>query len=128
MSFFKNIFGKKASVRCSQCNSVLEYLGGLESMFPKASITGMGDASGLEQWRGNVCTTCRIVFCGKCISLGGPTACPKCGSLTKPAQRVYLEQIGIFGVASTSKLDSQQESDTHQKDICAGCGRTRKKY
>lgn len=109
MSFFEKFFGKKAyerkqnpisspdhSVRCSQCNSALKYLGGLESMFPKASIAGLGDASGLEQWQGNVCTKCRIVFCGKCILLGWPTPCPKCGIPTKPAQRVYLEQIGIL--------------------------------
>lgn len=82
------------TVRCSQCNNELEYLGDPRSMFgPRTSVLGSeATLSAMEQWRGNVCVKCRLVFCPKCIQVGGPTPCPKCGEPTDPAQRVYLEQ------------------------------------
>jgi len=83
------------TVRCSLCAKELEYLGGLEQMFkPSASVLGAGSSDPFEQWRGNVCSNCRHVFCPDCIEVGGPTPCPKCGQPTEPAQRAYLEQIG----------------------------------
>jgi len=62
-------------IRCSMCGGVLEYLGGPGS---------------LEQWRGNVCTECDLVFCPNCITVGGPTPCPKCHAPTHPASRIFL--------------------------------------
>jgi hypothetical protein len=83
------------SIKCSLCGRELEYLGGPMDMFPTASVVGSKSAlEALEQWRGNVCPGCKLVFCPSCIELGGPTPCPKCGQPTKPAQRVYLKQIG----------------------------------
>jgi hypothetical protein len=84
------------TVRCSKCSSNLDYLGGLGNMLaPGASIIGSSSAlKGLEQWRGNLCMRCRAVYCGRCMELGGPTPCPKCGEPTVPAQRRNLEAIG----------------------------------
>jgi hypothetical protein len=83
-------------VRCTRCQGELEYLGDPRSMFsPTTSVLGPASAfRAMEQWRGNVCVKCRMVFCGNCIELGGPTPCPNCGEPTYPAQRMYLEQAG----------------------------------
>jgi len=85
-------------VRCSQCHGQLEHLGDPRSMFsPGASVIGSSRTfQAMEQWRGNVCVGCGKVFCGKCIRLGGPTPCPKCGKPTYPAQRAYLQQAGLL--------------------------------
>lgn len=83
-------------VRCTKCQSELEYLGDPRSMFsPTASVIGPPSAfRAMEQWRGNVCVACRTVYCEKCLELGGPTPCPNCGEPTYPAQKMYLEQAG----------------------------------
>jgi len=82
------------AIRCSQCQKELEYLGDPGSMFgPGTSVRGSQAAfRAMEQWRGNVCVKCQMVFCPRCIEVGYPTPCPKCGEPTDPAQRSYLEQ------------------------------------
>jgi len=67
-------------VEYTQCGKKLEYMG----------VTIM------EQWRGNVCVPCGIVFCPKCIEVGLPTPCPKCKRETSPALRIRLQQAGIL--------------------------------
>lgn len=81
-------------VKCSKCQTLLEYLGDPRNMFgPRTSILGSeATFHAMEQWRGNVCLECRMVFCPNCIKVGYPTPCPKCGKPTYPAQRAYLEQ------------------------------------
>ena len=68
------------SIKCSQCGTKLKYMG----------ITFM------EQWKGNVCVPCGLVFCPKCIEVGLPSPCPKCKQETSPALRLRLEQAGLF--------------------------------
>jgi predicted RNA-binding Zn-ribbon protein involved in translation (DUF1610 family) len=72
-------------VQCTECGRVLRKLEGgvLFAQVPD-----------LEQWFGNVCTTCGRVSCDQCLELGGPTPCPHCGTPTKPAQRMNLREIG----------------------------------
>jgi hypothetical protein len=81
-------------IRCSSCGNQLEYLGGLNQTFkPSASVPDLGEYDPFEQWRGNVCLSCRAVFCPSCIEVGGPTPCPKCGRPTAPAQKDYIESL-----------------------------------
>jgi len=80
-------------VKCSKCRKSLRYIG--DGFAPGAIFIG-GDRRMLEQWLGNVCLNCKLVFCGSCLKLGGPTPCPKCGQPTMPAQRMHLEKIGIL--------------------------------
>jgi hypothetical protein len=67
-------------VICTQCGNELEYMG----------VTIM------EQWRGNVCVPCHLVFCPSCIKVGFPTPCPKCGQETAPAFSIRLREAGVF--------------------------------
>lgn len=64
-------------MRCSSCPRELEYVGGP-----------------LDQYRGNVCISCRLVLCPTCIKVGYASPCPRCAQPTKPALREYLLQIG----------------------------------
>ena len=83
------------TIRCSKCGRELEFLGDPRSMFsPTSSVIGSSTTmKALEQWRGNVCVDCRLILCPTCITVGGPTPCPQCRQPTKPAQRVYVEQV-----------------------------------
>jgi hypothetical protein len=67
-------------VKCSLCGRKLEYMG----------VTIM------EQWRGNICVPCKLVFCPKCIEIGRSSPCPKCGQGTSPALLIRLEQAGVL--------------------------------
>lgn len=94
MGFMKNLFGKAPSTKptestllkdaifCSKCGQRLKLMGN----------HGGGDPA-FDYWHGNVCLSCRRVFCPKCISTNGPTPCPNCGSPTKPAHRLHLQVI-----------------------------------
>lgn len=79
---------KKAAfhtVICTKCGKELHKMkGGL-----------FQDHPGLEQWFGNVCLECHSIFCSECIQVGEPTPCPNCGTPTKPAQRLFLQEIGF---------------------------------
>ena len=76
------------TVRCSVCNSELKHIDQGGSAY--ASILDM------EQWLGNVCIACRRVYCSNCMNVRGPTPCPRCGTPTKPAQRMFLREIGTM--------------------------------
>lgn len=83
-------------VKCSRCSKPLKWLGE-DTFAPGARVVGSPAAlAGMEQWYGNVCLTCRVVFCATCIAVGDPTPCPKCGQPTAPAMRKYLEQAGLL--------------------------------
>jgi hypothetical protein len=80
------------AVRCSECGKSLRHMGDVFG----PGTTVIGDRGMLEQWLGNVCLNCKLVFCADCIKVGGPTPCPRCGQPTMPAQRVHLEEIGVI--------------------------------
>jgi hypothetical protein len=94
MNFLKKLSGKTSptkpkesaptqeTILCSNCGQKLKFLGN----------HGEGDPN-FDYWHGNVCISCRKVFCPKCIATDGPTPCPQCGSPTPPAHRRYLEVI-----------------------------------
>jgi hypothetical protein len=85
-------------VRCSLCGKTLEYLGGLNQMFDALIYKGSAKTNrAYEQWHGNVCLKCKLVFCSSCVEVGGPTPCPRCGQPTYPAQRRWLEAIAESG-------------------------------
>ena len=104
----------KSMIKCSQCGRRLKFLDSPRSMFsPTTSVLGSNATmKALEQWRGNVCVDCRLIFCPKCITVGAPTPCPQCGQPTEPAQRVYVEQT-LAPSASTATQEAT-ESGTIQ--------------
>jgi len=95
MNFLKNIFGKQSTpqprstaspkeiVLCSNCGRQLEFAG---------NSLG-GDLPAFDHWTGNVCLSCKKVFCPNCIAIGGPTPCPICGTPTKSGDRRNLEFV-----------------------------------
>ena len=102
MSFMKKLFGKTSSeqiettelrenILCSNCGKSLKRMGN----------HGEGDPA-FDYWQGNVCLSCRSVFCPRCIATNGPTPCPNCASPTKPAHRHYLAVI--FGSSELIEL------------------------
>jgi hypothetical protein len=74
-------------VSCSVCGRSIKRLEG--------GLFAASRPPALDQWLANVCVNCRRVYCSECIELGGPTPCPTCGEPTEPAQRMYLEGIGL---------------------------------
>jgi len=80
---------------CSKCGTTLEFMGEFGGVFSSsASVRGYGSSSDFDMWRANVCTKCRLVFCGNCIKLGYPTPCPECGHPTEPAYRGTINAMG----------------------------------
>ena len=84
------------SVRCSECSLSLTFLGNSlkDAISSGASVHG-SPSEGLasfDQWYGNLCETCRRVYCHRCIEVGVPTPCPWCKQPTAPAIRRYLQQ------------------------------------
>jgi hypothetical protein len=79
-------------VNCSVCGSSIKQL----DVLGGGQVVSLGgDASALDQWYANVCTSCKKLYCSDCLELGGPTPCPTCGEPTKPAQRMHLQPIGL---------------------------------
>jgi hypothetical protein len=87
-------------ITCSKCRRELEYLGDPRSLFsPTASVLGPENTMrAMEQWRGVVCVTCRLVYCVGCIGYDGlqPRPCPRCRKEPAPATRLYLTKAGML--------------------------------
>ena len=82
-------------MNCSKCGKPLEFMGQFGGILSSgASVQGAGNPSDFDMWRAQVCATCKLVFCGKCIELGRPTPCLECGTPTSPAYRGTLKAIG----------------------------------
>ena len=71
-----------------------------------ASVQGIGDSSDFNMWKAQVCTTCRLLFCGNCIALGRPTPCPECGNPTVPAFKGTVDAMGVIRSLAGSKAAS----------------------
>lgn len=82
-------------MNCSKCGKTLEAIGQFGGIFsPSASILGLGNPSDFDMWRAQVCTKCRLVFCGDCLKLGLPTPCLNCGNPTEPAFKGAINAMG----------------------------------
>lgn len=49
-----------------------------------------------NHWFGQVCPKCKSVYCPSCLELGGFARCPKCRTITMPANRSALQQAGFL--------------------------------
>jgi hypothetical protein len=72
--------------QCSVCGRNLELL----PSFGRSTVIIGASQDELKQWRGNVCTRCRYVFCPLCLSVSPPPSCPACKNPTKPTMQSYL--------------------------------------
>ncbi|MFZ2630835.1 MAG: hypothetical protein WA081_05595 [Desulfosalsimonadaceae bacterium] len=85
---------RQTSLKCTNCQDQIVYLGAPRG---EIAVVAVGfSLAAMEQWRGNVCVECGIVLCPRCITIGYPTPCPKCGKPTKPAMQAYLKEAHIL--------------------------------
>ena len=91
-------------MNCSKCGKPLEEMGQFGSAFSTAaSVRGFGNPSNYNMWKAQVCTKCKLVFCGDCIELGRPTPCPQCGSPTEPAYKGTIDAMGALRKLKTTR-------------------------
>lgn len=103
-------------VKCLKCGASLKEL-------PNSAVEIQNPD--LQQWLGNVCLTCEMVYCEKCIKIMGPTPCPVCGSATVPAIRMHLRKVRavelikkyIFGPEEWSNFFGDKFQKTNIPDV-----------
>jgi len=105
---------------CSACRSRLREKGRLpiavieqyekarayNAFFPEAPMLDIRDDPFV--YEGFFCTSCRMVFCLKCLNMQGEI-CPKCGGRTLlAALRPYLKEAGL-GVETSTSSEGQKD-------------------
>lgn len=110
-------------MNCSKCGKYIEEVGEIGgASSPSASVRGAGNASDIKMWRAQVCTKCRLIFCGNCIKPGRPAPCPECGNPTEPALKGNIQAMGKIrtlvkkqSVSSQPSLNSLQEKPSENE-------------
>jgi hypothetical protein len=100
------------SERCSCCGEYIKELGAFGGLFsPSASVGGVGSASDFNLYEAQVCTACGYIFCGDCMTLGGPTPCLKCRKPTEPAYANTVNRMHIRKYCETKAFEGKSDEE-----------------